>query len=124
MSSPTSRKKKEIFTRIDYELYEKIKEKGYKISELIELGFKYKEKDAITEEKLCKFLSELNNAINEIKTISKPVKLVVDYLNELEEFISVSKSRISSKIFPSKYDAINTLSEIEKRIKELKSKIS
>jgi len=118
-----SKRRKEIFTRIDYKLYKKIKEKGYTFSELIELGYEYKEGKQVTTETLKSFLNDLRKTNEEIREVIKPLKSIIKDLEDLEKIINISRSRISSKIFPSKYETLNILSEIEKKIKDIKSKI-
>ena len=73
--------KKEVFTRIDENLYKKIKERGYKISELIELGFEYKEKRD-------KILSEENirNILEELKSSGKLNKTFKYFEKKLKKF--------------------------------------
>ncbi len=114
--------KKEVFTRIDEELYKNIKKKGYKFSELIKLGYEYKEKqgDILTEEGIKRVLDELREVNNEFRETLKIVKILKTKIVEIEEFAKNSRSKISSKFFPSKYDMINVLNELEKKLQELK----
>ena len=117
--------KKEVFTRIDEELYKNIKKKGYKLSELIKLGYEYKEKqgDILTEDGVKKILDELREVNNEFRETLKVVKILKIKISEIEEFIRNSRSKIASKLFPSKYDMINILSELERKLQELKEYI-
>lgn len=117
--------KKEVFTRIDEELYKNIKKKGYKLSELIKLGYEYKEKqgDILTEEGFKRILNELREVNNEFRETLKVVKILKIKISEIEEFIRNSRSKIASKLFPSKYDMINILSELERKLQELKEYI-
>ena len=117
--------KKEVFTRIDEELYKNIKKKGYKLSELIKLGYEYKEKqgDILTEDGIKKILDELREVNNEFRETLKVVKILKIKISEIEEFIRNSRSKIASKLFPSKYDMINILSELERKLQELKEYI-
>jgi len=114
--------KKEVFTRIDEELYKNIKKKGYKLSELIKLGYEYKEKQGniLTEEGIKRVLDELREVNNEFRETLKIVKILKTKIVEIEEFVKNSRSKISSKFFPSKYDMINVLNELEKKLQELK----
>ncbi|HIP89992.1 MAG TPA: hypothetical protein EYH22_00340, partial [Candidatus Nanopusillus sp.] len=93
--------KKEVFTRIDEELYKNIKKKGYKFSELIKLGYEYKEKqgDILTEEGIKRVLDELREVNNEFRETLKIVKILKTKIVEIEEFAKNSRSKISSKFF-------------------------
>ena len=114
--------KREVFTRVDEKLYNEVKKKGYKFSELIELGFKCKEKEEeiISKEGINSILEELRKINEEFKSTLKIVKLLRMKIDEIEDLIRRSKTKISSKFFPSKYDMISVLNEIEKKVQELK----
>ena len=114
--------KKEVFTRIDEELYKNIKKKGYKLSELIKLGYEYKEKQGniLTEEGVKKVLDELREINKEFREALKVVKILKIKISEIEECIKNSRSKITSKFFPSKYDMINVLNTLERKLQEMK----
>jgi|GEM_PF-5062987 len=117
--------KKEVFTRIDEELYKKIKEKGYKISDLIKLGYEYKEKsgDILTEEKIKEIINEFKKISEDIKKTLQIFNIIKEEINEIIEYISSSKSKLLSKILPSKYDFARILDEIIEKLEDLKKKL-
>ena len=117
--------KKEVFTRIDEELYKKIKEKGYKLSDLIKLGYEYKEKSGniLTEDKIKELIEEFRKISGDIKKTLAIFNIVKEEIDDIKAYISASKSKILSKIFPSKYDFARILDEINDKLEDLKSKL-
>lgn len=102
--------KKQVSTTIDERLYNEIKEKGYKISELIELGLRYKEEREITKEKI-------EEIINRIEYITKD--WIKEKLNEIKEYIREERERILERNIIRKNDVDKILSSIEEKIDEI-----
>lgn len=113
--------KKEVFTRIDEDLYYKIKEKGYKFSELIRLGYEYKENNdqILNKEYIDKIVNELKDISKDLRNIVLQNKYIKDRLEELRIYINHSKTKISSRFWPSKYDMISILDTINKKIDDI-----
>lgn len=102
--------KKQISTSIDEKLYWKIKEKGYKISELIELGLKYKEEYELSPKKIEEIIKKIEYIVDD-RTREK-IKKIKDYIRE-------EKEKLLTKHVIRKNDVIESLENIEKKLDEL-----
>jgi len=112
-------RKKQISTTIDERLYKEIKEKGYKISDLIEKGLEYLEKEnkVLNKEYLENLIKKLEESINKISEITN--EGIKNKINELLEFLESERDELMSKKIISRYDVDRAFLRIEEKIKEL-----
>lgn len=112
-------KKKEVSTTIDYDLYLKIKEKNYKISELIRLGYEYLENGKVKNvEDVLKKLDEIlqKNAKYSNMYFYEKLKEIYDYILEIE-------TEILSRSIINKYDLKRAFSLIKSKIEDIMEKL-
>lgn len=112
--------KKQVSTSIDEDLYYKIKEKGYKISELIYYGYIYMENG----EKSIYNKEYVDNLIKELEELSKDIKNLVreNLKNKLEsilDLIEKEREKLVNKNIITKYDFIRSLDSIKDYIEDL-----
>lgn len=112
-------RKKQISTSIDEKIYYEIKEKGYKISELIEKGLEYIEKNQkiLSESyieslinKLCEISDKLKNIVEE-NTRNKIIKII--------EIIEEERENLLSKKIISRSDINRSFSKIIEEIRNI-----
>jgi len=112
-------RKKQISTTIDERLYKEIKEKGYKISDLIEKGLEYLEKEnkVLNKEYLENLIKRLEESIDKVSEITN--EGIKKKINELLEFLESERDELMSKKIISRYDVDRSFIRIEEKIKEL-----
>jgi len=112
-------RKKQISTIIDERLYKEIKEKGYRISYLIEKGLEYLEKEnkVLNKEYLEGFIKRLEEATKRIEEIIN--ENTKNKINELLELLEIEKEELISKKILSRYDVDRSFTRIEEKIREL-----
>jgi len=112
-------KRRQISTTIDERLYKEIKEKGYKISHLIEKGLEYLEKEnkVLNKEYLENLIKRLEGSINRINEITND--LIKKKIEELLEFLESEREELMSKKIISRYDIDGSFMRIAEKIKEL-----
>jgi len=112
-------RKRQISTTIDERLYKEIKEKGYKISDLIEKGLEYLEKEnkVLNKEYLENVIKRLEESINRINEITN--ESIKNKIKDLLEFLESEREELMSKKIMSRYDIDRSFMRIEEKIKEL-----
>jgi len=112
-------RKKQISTTIDERLYKEIKEKGYKISDLIEKGLEYVEKEnkLLNKEYLESVIKKLEESVNKISEITN--ESIRNKVKDLLEFLESEREELMSKKIMSRYDIDRSFMRIEEKIKEL-----
>jgi len=112
-------RKRQVSTTIDERLYKEIKEKGYKISYLIEKGLEYLEREnkILNKEYLESLIEKLEGFIKRIEEIIN--ENTKNKINELLELLEAEREELMSKKILSRYDVDRAFTRIEEKIKEL-----
>jgi len=112
-------RKRQVSTTIDERLYREIKEKGYKISYLIEKGLEYLEREnkILNKEYLESLIEKLEGSIKRIEEIIN--ENTKNKINELLELLETEREELMSKKILSRYDVDRSFTRIEEKIKEL-----
>ncbi|MEM0379352.1 MAG: hypothetical protein QXR54_02220 [Nanopusillaceae archaeon] len=112
-------KKKQISTLIDEKIYREIKEKGYKISELIEKGLEYVEKSK-------KILSEsyIESIINKIYDLSIKLENIIEEntknkILKIVDVIEKERESLLEKKIISRSDINRSFSKIIEEIERI-----
>jgi len=112
-------RKKQISTTINEKVYKEIKERGYKISDLIEKGLEYLEKEnkVLNKEYLENLIKRLEESINKISEITN--ENIKKKISELLEFLESEREELMSKKIISRHDIDRSFIRIGEKIKEL-----
>ncbi len=122
-----AKQRKEVFTRIDYSLYQKIKEKNYKIADLIRIGYEFSEgiiePPSPPREKIEELMNKIDDLNKKLDKISFAFENLRRELENLKQIVTSTKKRISERLFPSKADMLSSLKEIEDKINYILTKM-